>query len=209
MAANVNVTVEGTLVNGAGAAVGSATVKAIRQDPSRLTATTLSNDDTIEATSNASTGVFSLTLVGYDIMPVTYKIVFPDNQYAYITLPPNAKSTGLGKVQISTSPANSVKNISSQFANIKFQGQDLASAAALPQPTCDFHDVTGTTNITSVTDTNFPIGKVLVLTFAGVLTFTDGNNLDLDGNMTTSAGDNIVLMYDGTNFVEISRTDVT
>lgn len=206
MAANVSVTMEGTLVDGAGAAVGSAVVKAQRVDPGTLAASTINSDDTLSATSNASTGIFSLTLTGYDIFPVTYKITFPDKQYAYITLPPNAKSTGLGKVQVNDGPVKSVKNISSQFANIKFIGQDLASATALPQPTCDIHTVTGTTAMTSITDTNFPIGKMLTLIFASTPTFTDGNNLKLAGNLVATADDSITMVYDGTNFIEIARS---
>lgn len=206
MAANVDVTVEGTLVTGAGAAIGSAVVKAYRQNVSDLLAATMNTDDTIEATSNASTGIFSLTLKGYDLMAVTYKIVLPDGQYFYLRLPANAKSTGLGKLTCGTSPSKGVKDITAQIApGLKFIGQDLASAAALPQPTCDIHAVSGNTAITSITDTNFPIGKVLTLVFASTPTFTDGNNIKIAGNLVATADDTITMIYDGTNFLEISR----
>lgn len=204
--ANVNVAVTGTLVDGAGAAVTSAVVNAQRVGPNDLLSSTMNTDDTLSATSHSSTGIFSLTLVGQDVAPVTYKITFPDGQYAYITLPPNALSTGLGRIQIGRSPAKSHRNISAQFSNIKFIGQNLASATALPQPTCDIHNVTGTTAITSITATNFPAGKELTLIFADVLTFTNGNNLELSANMTTSALDTITLVYDGSAFYEKCRS---
>jgi hypothetical protein len=207
MAANVDVTVTGTLVNGAGAAIGSAEVKTIRQNKSDLLAATMNTDDTIEATSNASTGIFSLTLKGYDIMPVTYKVVLPDGQYFYLPLPANAKSVGLGRLTCGTSPSKGVKDITAQvIPGLQFIGQDLASAAALPQPTCDVHVVTGAVAITSITATNFPVGKKLVLTFAGAPTFTDGGNLKLTGNYVASADDSILLYYNGTDFLELGRS---
>ena len=206
MAANVTVTVTGTLVDGAGAAVTSAIVKAQRVDPQTLQAATLNTADTASATSNSSTGIFSLSLTGYDIMPVTYKITFPDGQYLYLKLPANAKSAGFGFIQVGKTPAKSVRDITPQFNHVKFIGQNLASAAALPQPTCDVHVVSGRTNITSITSTNVAVGKVLTLNFAGILTFTDGSNLKLAGNYVTTADDTITLYYDGTNWNEICRS---
>lgn len=207
MAANVSVTVTGTLVDGAGAAITSAVVKAQRVDPHTLLATTMNTDDTLEATSNSTTGIFSLALTGYDLVPVTYKVTFPDQTYIYLPVPANAKSTGLGKVLTGRSPAKSVKDLTPQIVpNLKWIGQDLASATALAQPTCDVHAVTGTTTITSITATNFPVGKRLILTFAGILTFTDGSNLSLTGNYTTSADDSIELYWNGTAWMEICRS---
>lgn len=206
MAATVNVTVTGTLVNGAGAALTSAVVNAKRVDQNATVASTMNTSPDATATSNSTTGIFSLTLKGYDLMAVTHKITFPDGQYMYLKLPANAKSVGLGKITCGDSPARTVKDITPQFADLKFIGQDLASATALPEPTCDIHNVTGTTSITSITATNFPVGKRLVLTFAAALTFTDGNNLKLTGNYTTSADDSIELYYDGTNFFELNRS---
>lgn len=205
MAANVTCTITGTLINGSSAAVGSAVVKAVRVAPDTRLAGTMNTDDTLEATSNALTGIFSLALTAYDLLPVTYKITFPDGQYAYLTLPANAKAAGLGKIQVSTSPSKSVKDISARFNPIRFIGQDLASAAALPEPTCDVHTVTGAVAITSITATNFPVGKMLTLNFASTPTFTDGNNLKIAGNLVATADDTITLYYDGTNFYEMSR----
>lgn len=205
MAANVDVTVTGTLVDGAGAAVTSAEVRAIRVNPNPLLSQTMNTDDTLEATSNSSTGIFSLTLKGYDIVPVTYKVILPDGQYFYLRLPANAKSVGLGFLLCGTAPATSVKDITAQVApTLKFIGQDIASATALPQPTCDIHTITGTTTITSITATNFPVGKMVTFITSGSVTINDGNNISLTGNLSMTANDTLTLIYDGTNFSQIA-----
>ena len=85
-------------------------------------------------------------------------------------------------------------------------GAAVASATALPIPTGRVFHVTGTTDITSITSTNFESGAVITLIFDDVLTFTDGNNLKLAGNFVTSADDTITLVYDGSNWYETSRS---
>lgn len=85
-------------------------------------------------------------------------------------------------------------------------GTAVASAAALPLPTGNVFHVTGTTNVTSITSTNFQSGVVITLIFDGVLTFTDGSNLKLAGNFVTTADDTITLVFDGTNWYETSRS---
>jgi hypothetical protein len=205
MAANVNVTVTGTLVDGAGAVVTSAIVKAQRSDVSLLQSATQNTADTAEATSNSSTGIFSLTLKGYDLMAVTHKVTLPDGRYFYLTLPANAKSVGLGKITCGRTPGRGPKDITALVtAGLKFIGQDLASAAALPEPTCDVHVVTGTTTITSILATNFPVGKVLILITSGSVTINDGNNLSLTGNLSMTANDTLALVFDGTNFSQLA-----
>jgi hypothetical protein len=206
MAANVNVTVTGTLLDGAGAAVGSANVTARRVDSQPLQAATLNTVDVISATSNSSTGVFSLTLIGYDLFAVTYKIILPDGQYLYLRLPPNAKSVGLGALTCGVTGARSVKDITPQFANLKFIGQDLASATALAAPTCDIHAISGTTAITSITAGNFPVGKSVTFVFASTPTLTDGNNIKSAGNLVATADDTWTGYFDGTNFIETGRS---
>lgn len=64
--------------------------------------------------------------------------------------------------------------------------------------------VTGTTGITDITAGN--PGDTLVLVFAGILTVTDGSNLKLSGDMTTSADDTLSLVCDGTNWYETARS---
>lgn len=85
-------------------------------------------------------------------------------------------------------------------------GASVASAAALPLPTGRIFHVTGTTGITSITSTNFQSGAIITLIFDGALTVTDGSNLKLAGNFTTTADDTLTLGYDGTNWFEICRS---
>lgn len=86
-------------------------------------------------------------------------------------------------------------------------GAAVASAAAITPTGTSFH-VTGTTNITSVVGTGARDGVVITLIFDGILTFTDGSNLKLAGNMTTSADDTITLRWNATDAVwyECSRS---
>lgn len=86
----------------------------------------------------------------------------------------------------------------------------LASAAALA-PTASAHSVTGTTAITSIALGSFVAGDLLLLVFAGSITLTDGNNIVLAGgnNFAAAAGDTCLLVCDGTNFAEVSRSDNT
>jgi uncharacterized protein YaiE (UPF0345 family) len=66
--------------------------------------------------------------------------------------------------------------------------------------------ITGTNNITSVAAADSTAGRLAILRFADVLTFTDGNNLKLAGNMSTTADDTITLICDGTNWYEMCRS---
>lgn len=82
----------------------------------------------------------------------------------------------------------------------------IASAAALTVPFgTEVALITGTTNITSMTATGRG-GQRVTLIFAGILTFTDGSNLRLAGNLVTTADDSITLVCDGSNWTEISRS---
>lgn len=84
--------------------------------------------------------------------------------------------------------------------------QTVASAAtlaiALGQRVVN---VTGTTGITSITATGHN-GAVVTLIFSGALTVTDGSNLKLAGNFTTTADDTLTLACDGTNWYEVARS---
>lgn len=72
------------------------------------------------------------------------------------------------------------------------KGSDIASASAITIPASgNYFVVTGTTGITSITDTNSWYGREVVLKFSGALTITHSANLILPGaaNITTAAGD--------------------
>lgn len=93
----------------------------------------------------------------------------------------------------------------SSIRSLQGGGAAVASATALPLPTGRVFHVTGTTNVTSITSTNFEDGVCITIIFDGILTFTDGNNLRLAGNFVTTADDTISLCYDGTNWFETGR----
>lgn len=83
----------------------------------------------------------------------------------------------------------------------------VASAAAFTVPVGEsIVIVSGTTNITSLPINDGHEGSTVTLIFQDVLTFTDGSNLVLAGNFSTSADDTITLVCDGTNWYETSRS---
>jgi hypothetical protein len=84
-------------------------------------------------------------------------------------------------------------------------GSNVSSASTISISGKIFH-VTGTTNITSISTSGILSGTEITIIFDGVLTFTDGSNLKLNGNFVTSADDTITLVFDGTNFYETSRS---
>lgn len=70
----------------------------------------------------------------------------------------------------------------------------------------DFVIITGTTNITTgITATHYP-GRTITMQFAGILTVTDGSNLLLAGNFTTSANATLTVRSNGSNWFEIARS---
>lgn len=84
-------------------------------------------------------------------------------------------------------------------------GANVASAATITPTGNQFH-VTGTTTITSIAAGTMAAGTTIKIIFDGALTLTDGGNLKLAGNFTTSTDATITLTYDGTNFYEMSRS---
>jgi hypothetical protein len=84
----------------------------------------------------------------------------------------------------------------------------IASAGTITLPvTGDTFQISGTTNITSITARSVDQGRTVKLLFQGVLTFTDGSNLKLGGNFVTTADDVITLTcFDGTNWHEVARS---
>lgn len=83
----------------------------------------------------------------------------------------------------------------------------VASAAALPvPPDGDVFHVTGTTTVTSIAAGAESLGRRITLIFDGILTFTDGSNLKLAGNLVTTADDTLSLVCDGTNWFEAGRS---
>ena len=102
---------------------------------------------------------------------------------------------------------------SSSNENITIRGvsdtnRTIASTAALPIPMFgDEFTITGTTSITSILDTGTRSeGRIVTLRFNSTLTFTDGGNLVLAGNFSTSANDTITLRCMNGAWLELSRS---
>jgi len=90
---------------------------------------------------------------------------------------------------------------------LNYEPAAIASVAELPLGAGEAFYVTGTTSITSIAAASTKAGRRLVLIFADILTFTDGNNLKLAGDFVTATGSLIELYcMGGTNWYEISRT---
>jgi len=85
------------------------------------------------------------------------------------------------------------------------KGNDSPSASNLVITGNVFH-VTGTTNITSISTTGVDAGTEVVLIFDGSVTVTNGNNLKLAGDFSATANDTLKLVFEGTNFYEVSRS---
>lgn len=85
------------------------------------------------------------------------------------------------------------------------KGADVASAGTMALgDDGNYFDITGTTNITSITAKT--AGTLAILQFDGVLTVTDGGNLKIRGDFTTAAESMILLICDGTDWYEVSRS---
>ena len=93
------------------------------------------------------------------------------------------------------------------------KGSDVASGTNITLGEAgNAFDITGTTNISTITVTDWTEGSIVVLQFDGVLTVNDAAGgsgqilLDTSTNFVTSAGDVLVLMLHGTDWLEISRS---
>tara|TARA_R100000655_G_scaffold47308_1_gene84373 strand:- start:8733 stop:14021 length:5289 start_codon:yes stop_codon:yes gene_type:complete len=122
--------------------------------------------------------------------------------------------TGSGNNSISGSRALNIEAINGSFIcekNID-PPSDIASAPTITvDQNTNFQIVTGTTTITSIvtgttTDTNkYQRGRLLTLLFTGILQVTNGSNLNLNGNLTTSNGTTLTLVAEAGTWYEVSR----
>lgn len=102
-------------------------------------------------------------------------------------------STGTGNVA-----ANNTPGVIATVAS--------AGTIALPASESGIYNISGTTNIDTITATSMA-GRIVVLKTAGILTFGDGTgNLKLSAAYTTTADDTLTLYSDGTSFWEIARS---
>jgi hypothetical protein len=85
-------------------------------------------------------------------------------------------------------------------------GIPSAATVTLPRSSNNTYSITGTTGITSITATGWD-GETVTLIFSDTLTVTDGSNLKLAGNFSATDDDVLVLVCDGTDWYEVSRSN--
>ena len=117
-------------------------------------------------------------------------------------------STGEGLLAAMSSASNTHKEGHIPFAP-GIPGPIIASATAFDPLHYSRIHVSGTTTITSIVLTLLPIGTLLVLVFDGALTLTNTGTLKLkDDFVTTGSGTEVIgLYYDGTNLIEVFRSE--
>jgi len=111
-----------------------------------------------------------------------------------------------------TIDANGYTNMTNRLATAY---ATVASANNLTLTTGNVFSITGTTQITAITNTNWQAGSQIILIFAGVLTVKNNtaggagtSPLLLAGGVdfATTANDVLKLVYNGTNWIEVSRS---
>jgi hypothetical protein len=84
-------------------------------------------------------------------------------------------------------------------------GTAVASGSIIT-PSGNLFHVTGTTSITSISGTAVTAGTEITLIFDGRLTVSNGSNLRLASDFTTTPTDTLTLKWDGSNWFEQSRS---
>lgn len=111
-----------------------------------------------------------------------------------------------------TIDANGYTNMTNRLATAY---ATVASANNLTLTTGNVFSITGTTQITAITNTNWQAGSQIILIFAGILTVKNNtaggagtSPMLLAGGVdfATTANDVLKLVYNGTNWIEVSRS---
>jgi hypothetical protein len=153
-------------------------------------------------TYNAGTGV--LTATGF-AGPITGNVTG------------NASGTALTVTQAAQTAITSTGTLTGLTLSGRLKtdkGADVASGTATTLGADgNTFDITGTTTIVTIPSTNWAVGNIVHLQFDGVLTVTHSSATDSillgdQSNMTTAAGDVLSLFFNGTNWVEVSRSVV-
>jgi Pectate lyase superfamily protein len=109
-------------------------------------------------------------------------------------------SVGTNEFQL----GNLLTNVGRAVIDARTSIRSVASGASITPPREHLVQVTGGTTITQIDP--HEASYVMTLVFTGALTVTDGGNLKLAGNLTTTADDTLTLVSDGTNWFEVSRS---
>jgi len=95
------------------------------------------------------------------------------------------------------------------------KGSDVASANDITLGDGNYFDITGTTQINTISATNWVAGSLVVLQFDGSVTVkhaTSGTgaqlNLAASGDFAATTGDTLMVIYDGSVWREVSRTAI-
>jgi hypothetical protein len=185
---------------------------AITGNVSRTNGTAAANDTGISSTNSSAGGLHSI------VGNISTNVAAGAQDYGIAASITN--STAFTVIEGNLCTGNNVSDIYLEGANsgnFKYgpnlgtiitdvTAPSVASAATLTLPRgADVVSVTGTTGITSIVATG-NARRTATLIFAGALTVTDGSNLKLAGNFTTTADDVLTLYCDGTNWFEVSRS---
>jgi len=110
---------------------------------------------------------------------------------------------------------STIKDITHTGRHKLDKGADVASGTELTLGADgNVFDITGTTTVNTILATSWQAGSIVTLQFDGILTVThnSGGTNDIllgdQSNMTTAAGDVLTLFFNGTDWVEKSRSVV-
>lgn len=193
-------------------APGAATSGAVFVDPATCFDISTNPDTnvytpTTSVTGSIATTTLTVTAVGTGVMKIG-QVLSGTGVTAGTTI--TALGTGVGGTGTYTvSASQTVASTTITASTPPYVGngiQYVASAAAVTLPVLGTEFlITGTTNITSIVAAG-NTGRTITLTFAGILTLTNGSNLKLGSDFVTTADDVAVLTCDGVNWRQVSRS---
>ncbi|MDP3939802.1 MAG: glycosyl hydrolase family 28-related protein [Deltaproteobacteria bacterium] len=166
---------------------------------------------------NQGAGVVTLSLRTSQSIIRNSNMALSFNAASQLTLMENVDTVDLSNMGSGalTVACRAVSNGSGDAARVGYGGikplaATVASAADLDlsgnSATGNVFYISGTTGITSISTASTVSGRIVTLIFDGVLTVTDGSNLSLAGNFTTSAGDTLTLVCRSSTWYEIARS---
>lgn len=203
------------LTNIAGVQVGTAiggttTANAASSTVTGLTvsASTVTLSTTTQVTS--ACGIAGIRVGGFTVNQSGGAVTVDNSASLYIS---SALTAG-ASVNLTNNYALFVDDGPSRFDDriLGFKGADVASASGITLTKGNFFDITGTTQINTISSTGWTAGSVVVLRFNGNVTVThnSGGTNDIllasSANFSATAGDTLSLVFDGTDWNECSRT---
>ncbi len=174
-------------------------------------------DTTVTDFSHGILKFFDGEEVGIVAMPIA-QFTTPSNAFVVSYNATNDEfelvAAGAGDMLLGTAQTiTAAKTMTARF--LLGKGTDEASASELTLATNgNIFDITGTTTINTISPTDWTAGAIVSLQFDGILTVTHNSGgvndilLGNQANMTTAAGDVLSLFFNGTDWVEVSRSVV-